>query len=645
MDESVWEKTKKSKVTMVILISFILLLIICAIISFSIYSGTSNVQSYFNNIEADSSIYNEVSNQVAINKKLSDISNNDGYTIDNAYTETNPYGISPLSGIIIFQTKNDEQIKVYINNKYVTTTDSSKKHIIPIYGLLSNYDNTVRVESSLTSQDYIFKTSEVSVDYPLTINQSSQITNDIYITVDSYTKKISGWDSEGNLRYYLDAPNSMDVEFLDNNHFLIGVPQGSNRDQYIGFVEMDYLGKIYNYYTLKNGYSFDFQILKDGTIMVPGGDIPVYFTKQMITSINPKDGSVTDSLNIYDIVKNIDPDFADKYLGPSAIRNGFYYDEDSHNLVVSFRNINTIWCFDYQNKTLKWVLTDPSNPLFKNDVWKDYLVTVDTGRYPLGQHSPQLIDGNLFYFNNGIDRYKLNELNEDDTVTNYKNNYSDVELLHIDETTHQATTLYTYDSDKKYLSIKYGYSRILDNNHKLIDYGYILKDSYRNSKNSLKESEKGVDNIYSKIIELDSDDNIVFEATSEEGKYRVFKHSLYNETTENIDINKLNIFNTISSDSLTESNYKKIDINDSIEWINSLEFTKNTFTTDYNFKEDDSIKLYFMNKAGKIYILNYKDSSNSTINRIFNVSLPSGYYALFIDVNGTLYKTNKVYKW
>ena len=645
MDENVWEKTKNSKITMVIIILFILLLVICGVISISIYSGTSNVQSYFNNIEASSSIYSEVSNQTSINKKLSDISNNDGYTLGNAYTETNPYGISPLSGIIIFQTKNDEQIKVYINNKYVTTTDSSKKHIIPIYGLLSNYDNTVRVESSSESQDYIFKTSEVNVDYPLTINKSTEITNDIYLTVDSYTRKISGWDTEGSLRFYLDAPNSMDIEFLDNNHFLIGVPQGTYRDQYIGFVEMDYLGKIYNYYTLKNGYSFDFQILKDGTIMVPGGDTPVYFTKQMITSINPKDGSVVDSLNIYDIVKNIDPDFNEKYLGPSAIRNGFYYDEDSHDLVVSFRNINTIWCFDYQNKTLKWVLTDPTNELFQSDVWKNYLITVDTGRYPLGQHSPQLIDGNLFYFNNGIDRYKLNELNEDDTVTNYKNNYSDVELLHIDETTHQATNLYTYDADKKYLSIKYGYSRILDNNHKLIDFGYILKDSYRNTKNSLKETEKGVDNIYSKIIELDNNNNIIFEATSEEGKYRVFKHSIYNETTENIDLNTLNIINTIPNDNLSESNYKKININDSIEWINSLEFTKNTFTTDYNFKEDDSIKLYFMNKAGKIYILDYKDSNNKNINRIFNVSLPSGYYALFIDVNGTLYKTNKVYTW
>ena len=125
----------------------------------------------------------------------------------------------------------------------------------------------------------------------------------------------------------------------------------------------------------------------------------------------------------------------------------------------------------------------------------------------------------------------------------------------------------------------------------------------------------------------------------------MFKHSIYNETTENIDLNTLNIINTIPNDNLSESNYKKININDSIEWINSLEFTKNTFTTDYNFKEDDSIKLYFMNKAGKIYILDYKDSNNKNINRIFNVSLPSGYYALFIDVNGTLYKTNKVYTW
>ena len=36
---------------------------------------------------------------------------------------------------------------------------------------------------------------------------------------------------------------------------------------------------------------------------------------------------MNNDLDIYEIVKAIDPTFSDKYLGAGAIRNGFYYDE------------------------------------------------------------------------------------------------------------------------------------------------------------------------------------------------------------------------------------------------------------------------------------------------------------------------------
>jgi hypothetical protein len=143
---------------------------------------------------------------------------------------------------------------------------------------------------------------------------------------------------------------------------------------------------------------------------------------------------------------------------------------------------------------------------------------------------------------------------------------------------------------------------------------------------------------------LDKNDNVVFDARSYEGKYRAFKHSLYSEVTQNVSVSTLNIFNTIPKDNLSESSYRKIDLDDTVEWINSLDFTANTFVTDYIFDKEDEIKLYLVNRAGKIYILNYKDKNVSDINRIFNIDLPVGQYALFIKVNDKLYNTNKVYR-
>ncbi|HOB26339.1 MAG TPA: hypothetical protein PKG93_04255, partial [Bacilli bacterium] len=177
-------------------------------------------------------------------------------------------------------------------------------------------------------------------------------------------------------------------------------------------------------------------------------------------------------------------------------------------------------------------------------------------------------------------------------------------------------------------------------------FGYIIKDSYRSvGTNSLKESEKNPDNIYTDIIELDKDNNVVFEATSEEGKYRTFRHSIYSNTTSNVNVSTLNEYNTISNDTLTTTTYKKLDLDNASDWINTVVFTKNTFTTNYSIQSSDSVKLYLMNKAGKVYILDYKDADSSNINRIFNIDLPVGSYTLFIDVNGTIYKTGKVYTW
>ena len=643
MEKTVLQNTLHSKVTMVIIILFGVLLLGCGLMSLHIYQGTSKSQKYFGD-EVISSIYYEVSDQQEVNERLNKVTNDSSYTLTKAYTELNPYKISPLSGIIIFQTKNEEQIRVYVNNKYVTTMEASKKHTIPVWGLYEDFENTVRIEGATETADYTFKTEKSNLKYPLEVLENHQVTEDIYFMIASYSTHLTGWDTEGKLRFYLTENNSMDVEWLNNGHFLLGTPQGQNREQYIGFVEMDYLGKIYNYYTMKNGYSFEFQLLSNGNIMAAGGNVPVYMDHSMLYIMDPRNGNTVSDLDIYEIVKAIDPDFSDKYLGAGAIRNGFYYDENTNEVVVSFRNANTIWSFDYKEKKLNWVLTDPTNPLFQNEVWKQYLIETDTGRYPLAQHSPQLVDGKLFYQNNGYDRLAVNDYGRSDAANTFNDAYTDCELLDIDRTTHKAKTVWVYDQNKKWLSTKFGYARWNSDDSKLMNFGYIVNDDYRKTTNTLLDLEKAPTDTSHRIIELDKDDKVVFDARSYEGKYRAFKHSIYSEVTNNISVNTLNMFNTIPNDSLTETTYRKVDLDNTVDWINSIDFTKNTLVTDYKFEKTDDVDIYLVNRAGKIYIMDYINPDDDKTAKIFNISLPVGQYALFIKVNDVLYKTNKVYQ-
>lgn len=633
------------KKVLVIVIPVVILLGISCFLGIYSYNETLKLDAYFDSDNKETALLDILDTQESINARLSQIANNRSYTIDNAYVELNPYEISPLSAIIIFQTSNAESINVYLNGEFFTTMESSISHVIPVYGLYEDFDNVVRLETASTTHEYTITTDKSNIEYPLEVIESNDPdNNDWYFTVASYATWLTAWDTEGNLRFYLTRDLRMDVEWLDNGHFIIGESNGQYAENFYGFVEMDYLGKIYNYYSMEHGFSFESQILSNGNYMSAGGRVPVYIDEQVIYEMDPTTGKTVSMLNIAEVIKGIDADFPDNYLGQSAIRNGFYYDEETDEVIVSFRGWNAILSFTYSEKKLNWIFTDSENELFQDEVWDQYLIKSVSGRTPLGIHSPQITsDGNIAFFNNGYDRYNGFEVGGEDSVLAYRDNYSSAEIYHIDTTTMTAELVWSYDDDKSLFSHQYGSFRVLSDNHKLIDFGYVLTDEYRNSSTgTLSEAEKNPDNIYAYIVELDENDEIVFSAICEEGKYRAFKHNVYMNTMSNVDLDVLNIFDSIEESEYRTDSYKNVNLESSREWINSLDFTKNTFITNYDIQESDEISLYFVNRTGRIYIFDYKDADSSTINRIFNLNLPSSEYALFINLNNVLYNTNTI---
>lgn len=629
---------------MLIIVPVIILLLVSGGLSLYFYNETEKVNNFLIG-DKYTALYEQVSKQEDINELLERVSNEKKYTFKDAYVEVNPYKISPLSGIIIFNTNKSEEVKVYINEIFVTTMESANKHIIPIYGLRENFDNKIKLVMNDEEMVYSMKTEDSKIEFPLTVNTRSELLNneELYFTVASFSTYLTGWDSLGNLRFYLTVDNRMDVEWLDNGHFLIGTSQGQFAENFIAFVEMDYLGKIYNYYVPSNGYSFEFQNLTNNTLMLAGGKNPVYLEEQVIYTINKSDGKTIDLLNLSEVILSIDPEFDKTYLGQKAIRNSFYYNETTDELLVSFRGLDGILSFNFHGKTLNWIYTDPNNELFLHDVWKSYLVKSKTGIYPMGQHSVIFTnDGNIGIFNNGYNRLHGFENGGNDLVSYYKDNYSSVDILKIVK--NEATLVWRYDANKTMFSHQYGSVRETNLGY-LLNFGYNLKDEYRNDENgSLSKAEATQENIYSRIIEVDKNKNILFDATCEEGKYRAFKHNVYSEKSENVKVDALNIYENLKKDETRESTYKEEKIVDASEWIYSCDFTKNTFATNYEITKFDDMKFLFVNKTGKIYAFNYKDRDNEVLNKIFNVNLPNGEYALYINLNGNIYKTNKVYK-
>ena len=236
---------KNKKKTIIVMIPIILLIVISGLLSIITYRETKKMHNYFEG-EEQTAIIPLVTNQESINKRLDAISNDTRYTFEQAYVELNPYKISPLSAIIIYSSKSDESVEVYINGKKVTKMDASKKHIIPIYGLYEDMENKVKLVANNKEIEYSIRTEASNIAYPLEVLEKSEKVNneDLYFTVASYATWLTGWDSEGKLRFYLTEDMRMDVEWLDNGHFIIGTSQGQFAENFLSFVEMDYLEKF-----------------------------------------------------------------------------------------------------------------------------------------------------------------------------------------------------------------------------------------------------------------------------------------------------------------------------------------------------------------------------------------------------------------
>ena len=117
---------------------FILLILVACILSILIYEKIENVKPVTET--EDILVYQE-----KLEKKFTTSEEN---TIDNPKIIVNPYNISPLTALIMFETKDLTAPTVKIvgkdeNTTFEKTFTPNKKHILPIYGLYPDKNNEI----------------------------------------------------------------------------------------------------------------------------------------------------------------------------------------------------------------------------------------------------------------------------------------------------------------------------------------------------------------------------------------------------------------------------------------------------------------------------------------------------------------------
>lgn len=246
------KKNKNTVDTVIIIATFIVFAIAMVFVTIYISFDTVGNSKYFDkyNLVLKNELSSIINNQKKIDAKIEDISLNGGYTFEDAFVFNNPYGISPLSSLIIFNTENEVGVTVYINDNLITTIEPTTHHIVPVYSLYANATNLV----TLTLSSGETKTFEISTEslndyiYDYDLSQNLGDKRQIFIVGDLYQNQIlRGFDNYNNLIFYLDLNNINGLVF-HKDHFYISYNSENSYNNLLKNIklEMDYLGRIYS---------------------------------------------------------------------------------------------------------------------------------------------------------------------------------------------------------------------------------------------------------------------------------------------------------------------------------------------------------------------------------------------------------------
>ena len=148
-------------------LKFVVLIVATCLCSIFIFYHVERAKPVSNKIDI-------LQNQFSLEEKFLD----SYYTVDNPKIIVNPYGISPLSALIIFTTHDLTTPTVTIHGKtdkttYTHTFTPAKQHILPIYGLYPGTENKVTISINNKKYQYNIKTDNLPDDFILPPGRAS----------------------------------------------------------------------------------------------------------------------------------------------------------------------------------------------------------------------------------------------------------------------------------------------------------------------------------------------------------------------------------------------------------------------------------------------------------------------------------------
>ena len=611
---------------------------------------------------------NEVENVVSLMEKQIQDENKleiSGYTLDDPNVVLNPYEISPLTALVIFETDEEVSPEVTIHGDsdlttYTHTFAKGTEHYLPIYGLYAGRENKVTIKCGDEEKELTIKTDELPDDFilPTSVKKDeSKLNNDLYFYTPSSSGYTAAYDVNGDVRWYLTESAIWEINRLDNGRLLVSTERLAEVPYYsTGLYEMDMLGKIYTEYSLPGGYHHDYYEMENGNLLVASDDFnnDSGTVEDYVVEIDRKNGNIVKTFDLKDILKMTDGKSENWIEYDWFHNNSVWYDKKTNSITLSGRHQDAVINIDYDTGKLNWILGDPEG--WSDEYQKYFFKPVgDNFEWQWSQHAAMITpEGYVFLFDNGNNKSK-NEKN----YVKAEDSYSRGVMYKIDTDKMTIEQVWEYGKERgsDFYSPYISDVDYLDKNHYIVHSGGI---SYKDGKiQNQPAGLAGADTLKSDTVEL-LNNEVIFEMILPTNNYRVEKMSLYSDDEFELGVSKelgsLGVtdtedekFTLMSNAKEQDDNYKSHDI--SIKKEKDRLAVTGTFERGTEVKiilyKDMMEKVYNMRISTRPYTAlcvdlgNNNESDDLTVTKYINSDGLIGKYTIFIEIDGVIYQTDE----
>lgn len=587
-----------------------------------------------------------------------------GYTIDEPNIILNPYEISPLTALVMFETNDYVSPTVTVVGKsekttYTHTFKESKTHYLEILGLYPDYNNEVIISYGDVTKKIYIQTGKLPNNFvmPSSIyKDEDKLDNELYFYTPSSIGYTCAYDINGDVRWYLTESFIWEINRLRNGNLLLSTDKLVNNPYYTtGLYEMNMLGKIYFEYNIDGGYHHDYYEMPNGNILVLSNNFANGTVEDYIVELDLRDGSIVKKFDLTNILPMNEGESENSTTYDWFHNNSVWYDEKSNSITLSGRHMDAVINISYDTGKLNWIIGDSTN---YSSEWQKYFFKPigDNFEWQWSQHSAKITpDGYVFIFDNGNNKSKIKE-----NYVDASNSYSRGVMYKIDTVNMTIEQIWEYGKERgsDFYSPYISNVLYLEENHFVVHSGGIVKVNGIPSNYPAGLSNEEV-SLKSDTVEL-LNNEVIYELILPTNNYRVRKMEMYSNSEY-----KQGVGVRLGSVSKTEESNKHTIIVKSKDIDNNYNKHNITFDKEVNrlvfsgtFLKDDKVKIILDKFLGKkeydviirkrpytamcVDIFTKEEEKDGIkVTKYINNTGLKGKYLIYVSVNGTIYKTNK----